>query len=334
MTDAQSNRLDMFNLVSEFYSANQAVIDTVNARTAAFTAHNANRDAIQLNLSAQTSNTRGAAADKSGARVQLSIIAETVFLPVRAWATVNADQTTRAEFDYSRSEIQQIKDDTIEAFLNHRITIVNDNLAALADYGITATLVTQLQDALTDYLAFLSAPRGAIVRRSVSTANLKALFKTASDHLRNVVDPLMVTLRASHPDLYKEYTSSRIIIDRKGPGNGDSDNGNDTPATGVRIAGTVFSQAGPMPLPDAIVRIYDMATGPGPDTKQTTTDMVGAYVVVINDLSKAITIAIEASATGYATTTINLPIEPGKDYEGQNIQLSPSAPPPPMPPAP
>jgi hypothetical protein len=319
MTDAQSNRLDMFNLVSEFYTTNQAVIDTVNARTAAFTAHNTNRATILANLSGQTSNTRGAAADKSGAREQLSIIAETVFLPVRAWASVNADQTTRAEFDYSRSSIQQIKDDTIEAFLNHRIAIVNNNLAALADYGITATLVTQLQDALTDYLAFLSAPRGAIVRRSVNTANLRALFQTASAHLRNVVDPLMVTLRATQPDLYKEYRASRIVIDRRGPGNGDD---NPPPApNGLRIAGTVRSQNGNTGIPNALVRAYNVMQGPGAGTMEVFTGADGSYLIAVNHLSEPITIYMEVSAAGYPSQGRNLNVAPGQTYQGEDFNL-------------
>lgn len=320
MTDAQSNRLDMFNLVSEFYTANQAVIDAVTARTAAFTAHNANRAAILANLSGQTSNTQGSTADKAEAREQLSLMAETIFLPVRAWATVNGNQTIRAEFDYGRNAIAKIKDDTIEAFLNHRIAIVNDNLPALTDYGITAALVTQLQNALTDYLAFLSAPRGAIVRRSVNTANLKALFRTASAHLRNVVDPLMVTLRATQPDLYKEYTRSRIVIDRRGPGNG-GDNPPPPPATGIRISGTVRSQNGNMGIGKATVRAFKTSQGPGPGTIEVTSAPDGTYLIAQDVLTEAMTITIEVTAAGYLPQSRNLDVVPGQTYQGEDFSL-------------
>jgi len=315
MTDAQSNRLDMFNLVSEFYTANQAVIDTVTARTAAFTAHNANLVAIQSNLSGQSSNTRGATADKAEAREQLSLISETVFHPVAAWATVNADQTTRAEFDYSRSEIQSIKDDTIEAFLNHRITIVNDNLSALSDYGVTPTLVTQWQDALNEYLTFLNAPRGAIVRRSVHTGNLKNLFKVTSDHLRNVVDPLMVTLRATHPDIYSEYTRSRIIIDRRGPGSGS----NPPPsAQTMKLTGTVTHAVTAAPLSNVEVTI--IRTG---GNITALTDASGNYAFNAIQLTANENVQVRFRHTGLTERIESTTLLPGQN-KVLNVVMTPS----------
>lgn len=305
MTDNQSNRLDMYNLVSEFYTANQSVIDTVTARTAAFTTHNANRSAILSNLSGQTSNTEGATADKAEAREQLSLISETVFLPVRAWATLNNDQTTRAEFDYGRNALSKIKDDTIEAFLNLRITIVNDNIAALADYGITPTLVTQWQDALTEYLAFLSAPRGAIVKRSVHTGNLKTLFKTTSAHLKDVVDPLMITLRASDPDVYAEYTASRIIIDRKGPGSGQD------PANPqlTNLTGTVTHANSGGPLANVTVTIMRAS---GNVTVQT--NAAGNYAANGMQLTSNETVQVRFSGTDLDERTEEFTLIPGQTH--------------------
>lgn len=252
MTDAQSNRLDIFNLVSSFYTVHQAVIDLVPARTSAFTQHNANRAAILTAVGGQSSSTTGPTLDKAQAREQLDLLTDTVFAPVRAWAAVNNDNTTREQFAFSLSQISQIKDDTIQAFLELRINIVNANLSALSDYGITPVLVTQWHDALTLYLSFLTAPRGAIVQRSVQTSNLRTLFKLTSDHLRNVADPLMVTLRASQPDIFDEYTRSRIIIDRKGPGSASN-----PPAPGqtMKLTGTVTHAVTAAPLPNVEVTI-------------------------------------------------------------------------------
>jgi len=66
-------------------------------------------------------------------------------------------------------------------------------------------------------------PRSARVSKKVITAQLKTIFKQTNDHLRKILDPHMPTLRASQPDLYLGYQSSRIIIDRRGPSTPDNE---------------------------------------------------------------------------------------------------------------
>lgn len=328
MTDAQSNRLDMFNLVSSFYTAYQAVIDIVPARTSAFTQHNANRAAILAAVGGQSSATTGPTLDKAQAREQLDLLSDTVFAPVRAWAAVNNDNTTREQFAFSLSQISQIKDDTIQAFLELRINIVNANLPALSDYGIAATLVTQWQDALTVYLSFLTAPRGAIVQRSVQTGNLKTLFKSTSAHLKNVVDPLMVTLRASHPDIFDEYTRSRIIIDRRGPG--------DTPAP-------------PPPPPPAVQPMnltgqarHSLTNAPLFNVEVTVmrtsgdvtvfTDAGGNYAANGMEVSLPEIVQVRFRLVGFDDRMENITLVPGED-QILNVTMTPPVlpPPPPMP---
>ncbi len=317
MTDPQSNRLDMFNLVSTVYTTYQAVIDTVPARTAAFTKHNTNRNSILQAVGGQSSSTIGPTIDKAQAREELNLFTDTVFAPVRAWAAVNGNNTIGAQFKLSPTQISQIKDDTIQAFLELRITIVNDNIAALNDYGITAPLVTQWQAALTTYLSFLTAPRGAIVQRSVQTSNLRSLFKQTSDHLKKVVDPLMITLRTSQPDLYDTYTRSRIIIDRRGPGNGNPPTP-PTPSVDIKISGTV---AGNMfPLPNASITVTVGAT-----SYPTIAGPAGIYAVSIPNPSPSTPATITASAPNFTPETRNITLEPNQN-QTQDFNLT-SAPP-------
>jgi hypothetical protein len=215
------------------------------------------------------------------------------------------------------TQISQIKDDTIQAFLELRITIVNDNIAALNDYGITAPLVTQWQAALTTYLSFLTAPRGAIVQRSVQTSNLRSLFKQTSDHLKKVVDPLMITLRTSQPDLYDTYTRSRIIIDRRGPGNGNPPTPT-PPTTTIKIDGTV---AGNMfPLPNASITVTVGAT-----SYPTIAGPAGIYAVSIPNPAPSTAATITASAATFTPETRNITLEPNQN-QTQDFNLT-SAPP-------
>lgn len=323
MTDPQSNRLDMFNLVSAFYTAHQAIIDAIPARTAAFTTHNTNRAAILAAVGAQSSATTGSTLDKAQARELLNLITDTVFAPVRAWATVNNDNTTLAQFEFSPTQISQIKDDTIQAFLELRITIVNTNIVALADYGITPALITQWEDALTNYLTFLTAPRGAIVQRSVQTSNLRTLFKQTSGHLKTVVDPLMVTLRASHPDLFNEYTRARIIIDRRGPGTPGTPTPPSVPT--IKISGIITHAVLLTPVTGATVVITV-----GTLTYTATTGAAGIYTKDVPSPTVATPASITASAPGLMLQNRAITLQPTQN-QTQDFALQPTPPPPPTP---
>jgi hypothetical protein len=142
----------------------------------------------------------------------------------------------------------------------------------------------------------------------------------------------MVTLRATHPDLYKEYQSSRIIIDRRGSGSNSNDNGGNnggnpgggSPDTSARIAGQVTSMADGSPIGDAEVRAYTVADGPTGPAIGTTTDALGRYVILIPELPQQEEVVIEAMATGFLNQERNLLIGPGQTFDDENLSMMPA----------
>lgn len=125
-------------------------------------------------------------------------------------------------------------------------------------------------------------------------------------------------MRASQPELYLGYQASRIIIDRKGPGNGPTP---PMPQNGLRIAGTVRSQNGNMGIPNALVRAYNAMQGPGAGTMEVFTGADGSYLLAVDDLSESLTLVIEVSAAGYPSQSRNLSVSPGQTYEGEDFYL-------------
>ena len=86
MTDSQSNRLDMYLVVQDFYESNQATIDTVPARASAFAQLVTNITDINKEVAGQSTNTTGVAQDKSALRDTLDNIAATALATAKAWA--------------------------------------------------------------------------------------------------------------------------------------------------------------------------------------------------------------------------------------------------------
>ncbi|HAP70335.1 MAG TPA: hypothetical protein DCR04_11535 [Flavobacteriales bacterium] len=248
MNDSQSNNLDMYIVVSGFYALHQTIIDVVPARTAAFATLAANIAIINKEIAGQSSNTTGVTQDKTAARDTLNTTTIELLSPAKAWAVFEKNNTLAAEFDYSLSEIQAIKDDTMQGFCMHRLQLINDNITAMADFGIDPALLVSWQAAIDAYTAILESPREAINSRHLKTLHLKILFKETSALLRNQLDPLMVPFKNVEPQIYYGYKQARMIINR----GGSAPNPNPKPDTAT-LFGRVTNEAEGIPIAGAVI---------------------------------------------------------------------------------
>jgi len=318
MTDSQSNYLDMFLVVRTFHVDNSTFLDTVTARAAAFGLHATRITAINALVSVQTGNITGIATDKTILRSALNTLAFDHMTAALAWARNISNNTLAAEFDYTLWDIEKIKDDTVIAFCQHRYQLISANSAALADYGILATTLAAWQTAMDAFAPLVAGPRSATVSKKVITSQIKSLFKQTNDHLRNILDPLMLALRATQPQLYLGYQSSRIIIDRRGPGTSTPTTPTTPPTTTIKIDGTV---AGNMfPLPNASITVTVGAT-----SYPTIAGPAGIYAVSIPNPAPSTAATITASAATFTPETRNITLEPNQN-QTQDFNLT-SAPP-------
>jgi len=303
MTDKQSNYLDMYGVVLTLYTANQAVIDTVAARATAFGALQTNVTAINTNIANQSLVVTGVSADKAQARATLNGLSQVIFGLARTWALAVGDLTNAGEFDFSLSEIAKVKDDSITPFVEHRLAIVNSNLPALADYGITAALVTQWENAITDYGSVVSLPRTAIVSRSTSTTQLRQLFNDTQRLLRETIDPLMLPFKVSDPELYTKYRKARIIIDRRGIGDIPPE-----PGQTMKLTGTVTHAVTAAPLPNVEVTIFRSS-----GNITVLTNASGNYTTNNIQLTSTESVQVRFRLTGMEDRTETTNLVPGQD---------------------
>lgn len=89
-------------------------------------------------------------------------------------------------------------------------------LPQLADYNVTAAMLTELQTGIDAASALLSATRTSIVTRKLATEKLGILIGELVALLENEIDPLVGSLRRTKPDVYRRYTAARAVIDRPG----------------------------------------------------------------------------------------------------------------------
>jgi len=309
----------MYKVVNTLYTANQAVMDLVTARANAFGVFQANVTAINANIANQSLVTQGVTADKAQARETLNSLTAVIFQLARVWALANNDLTNAGEFDFSRSEIEKVKDDSIIPFIEHRLAIINANSGTLIDYGITAALITQWQQAMSDFDTLNASPRSAIVSRKTSTAQLGILFKNTQKLLRDTIDPLVLPLKITHPVIYAQYVSSRIIIDRKGPG-----------LNKFTVKGTILDAVTLLPMENATIKLI------GPDIAvEVKSNEEGIFILQVIKVKEEKAATLNVSAPDYEPQSRTVTVTPTTSItEDFNLQPLPPPSPPPTPPMP
>ena len=89
----------------------------------------------------------------------------------------------------------------------------NAVVASLADYGVTAAVLTSFQTAIDTYVRAISAPRNAITERKTATTELKLLLTETNQSLMLRLDSLVEQYREPQPAFYMDYHNARIIVD-------------------------------------------------------------------------------------------------------------------------
>lgn len=223
MTDRQENKLSMYATVIQVCNANNAAWSGLTAFANAFTNFSNATQAISDTRITQETITTGIAQDKTALRERMATLAQRVGSAVAAYASVTSNNELRNKVNYTFTDLLRTRD-TISADRCRVIyTEANAVVADLTDYGVDATMLTELDAAITAYSAIIVSPRTAISIRKTSTAELKALFKQADDVLKNQMDLLAKMFMDSAPTFYSNYLNARVIVDLKGGGSGQGD---------------------------------------------------------------------------------------------------------------
>lgn len=210
MNALQEATLNMQRGVEQHLDANTTIITAVPAFLAAFNKLAGFNAEILADVGGQETARTGVSKDKQTGKIYLTEVALKVANPTRAYATQIKNNTLRDEVDYAFTELSRLRDDQIAP----RCQIIHDraaaNLAALAEYGVTAEKLEALQTAIDNFSAEVPKPRAARAARSVKTANLSDLFRQSKEVL-TVMDDLTDIFKDDHPDFVAKYNKLREI---------------------------------------------------------------------------------------------------------------------------
>lgn len=217
MNRYQLNLTDMFATVSAYMAKNKIIWQGVPAIVATVADLDAGLGVIGETDKKQATPTSGATKDKEQIRhdyeEQILLIADQ--LAALAAQTKNAVLAGKVEL--TLSSLNKMPADVLEATGKNISELAMANIAALADYGITAADVTALDNLTTAFHGAKSEPRAAVVDRKKQTDSLSGAIANVRSILRNRLDKQMTMYRRTNGEFYAGYLAARVIVDRGNP---------------------------------------------------------------------------------------------------------------------
>jgi hypothetical protein len=205
-------RLKMIENVLTFCRQHPAPVDSLPALKASLARLQSLYDRIRAVGTDASIQVDGVQDAKENADERLIDLLSPFCSSVYAYAADTGNQELRGEVDFSDYSFARLPEQQLSLTANRILEFTARHIAALADYGVTATDVTEIKDALASYDAYLMAPRRAITHRSQSIDTSGELLKEAETLLRESIDKVAIRLNKPHPAFYKEYLENRLII--------------------------------------------------------------------------------------------------------------------------
>jgi hypothetical protein len=155
--------------------------------------------------------------EKLAVRAALGVAAYEVAAAIHAYAVEVDDLALEARVDYSPKAIVVGKEDQVISRCWALHTLATQQLANLADNGITAAKLTALKKKIEAFEAVQPKPRNRVNKGSAATQALEGLFRETSTLLRKRLDKLVLQFAETAPAFVNEYESARVVVDARGP---------------------------------------------------------------------------------------------------------------------
>jgi hypothetical protein len=213
MKQNQENKLSMYLVVQKVCADNNSVWNGVAACVTAMAELETKINAIVAARQVQENDTKGIAEDKSNRREKM--IAKAMFVKgaVQAYATDTSNNELYKSVDYTVTEIRKVPD----TIARDRALLIYNKANAIAtnltSYGISAAILTELQNSINDFAGIMASPRTAKSLTKAATLEISELFDEADLIVKRKLDKLMVQFKESNEAFYNTYLNAREIID-------------------------------------------------------------------------------------------------------------------------
>ena len=168
----------------------------------------------------QGTNTKGITLAKAELLRQMVETSFSVAGIVKAYASETGNLELKERVKLNKTMFHDARDDEKDNVAQVVYDAAQENVAALADYGVTAATLTGFLTRIDAYRLSIAGPATARSRRRSNTILLAEEFKRADMIADERLDGLMEQFKVSQPDFYNTYHAARKLIDsghRAGP---------------------------------------------------------------------------------------------------------------------
>ena len=222
-----SNKLAMYLTVVSVLDKNLSLWQPLAALGTAFGKLKASITKINTLEQSLSGGTKGVTAGKRAKRIAMAETAAAVAGAIGAYASENGKPELLAKVDFSASDILRVRDTESSNIAQAIHDSPNGDLPALAEFGVTADTLTDLQAKIDAYTGNVSGPRTARSNNRASGEMLDAEFAVADTVLEKQIDGLLAKFKTIEPEFHAAYVAAREIVDN--PGGHKGKNGHGTP---------------------------------------------------------------------------------------------------------
>jgi hypothetical protein len=213
MLKKDENALSMIYTVKQGCDQNIAVWTGYRPFVTSYGLFTAKIPIIEQYRDKQVMDIKGHALDKEASRIEITESAFQFSSRLSSFAKSKKNNTLLKIVDYSRTELNGLRDTTLTGACNILIKNATDNLAGLVDYEITQAVINNFKTAVDQYQALVSSPRLATSERKTAGGLLTQHIKEAKLILKERLDVDAEHFKAINPEFYSLYKNARNIPD-------------------------------------------------------------------------------------------------------------------------
>jgi len=213
MNNRELNKYEMLVAVYGYYLGKKTAANFNRATTSVFEGIHLIVKEIELNEKTLQEGNKGKIASRDVTQDELSTTALVVAGALYGYAAGISDTELLNVSDINSSSLKRMRNSELPIFVESLFDKADSIGDGLIAYGVSAEYRTSARTLLNDYLSKYGEVNSGKTSKSKAHENVRLLLTKADEKLK-VLDKLMFGVKVSNPDLYTEYESARVIIDK------------------------------------------------------------------------------------------------------------------------
>ncbi|WP_062059424.1 hypothetical protein [Aquimarina longa] len=212
MTKRQINRLEMYQAVQTFMDTNTTVWSGVpilvtfkNDLEELLIQINENKDSQEISRVYLGGN-------KTTQKRFVSEKSDILNDALEAYTTIEGNAILEQKAAKSFSDLYKLRNQDFITIITETISLLDQHIEPLGDYGITQDQVTDLKNSFDSFLVFNGQPRQYRIAQKQATINLSDLFDQTTTLLTHKMDKVMKRFKRTNTTFYNGYLAARIIV--------------------------------------------------------------------------------------------------------------------------